>query len=131
MHDIFCSLFHGEYKILHICFSFKTTVVFQLFPCEGISFPWTKAQDFLSVACTPLHHLSFPGGPQLCVWSRKGLPCSVGKKWVLGPEPNLSSTKRRAGKHSHQHQYQGCLLAPTPAWRLNNVLHSQTNIHQH
>lgn len=112
MHDIFCIL------LGHICFSFKTTVVFQLFPCEGISFPWTKAQYFLSAACTPLQHLSFPRRPRLSVCSRKGLPCRLGKKQVFDPQHNLSSTKRRPGKHSRQHQYGGppvCTLPSTEA----------------
>lgn len=85
-------------------FSFKTTVVFQLFPCEGISFPWTRVQDFLSAACVPLHHPSLPRRPQLWICSRKWLPCSLGDKRTFGPEHSLSSTKRRAEKHPHQHQ---------------------------
>lgn len=68
----------------HISFSIKITAVFQLFPSEGISFPWTEARCFLSAACTPLHHLSFPGGPWLCLCSRKGLPPSLGDKRAVG-----------------------------------------------
>lgn len=75
--------YHGEHNMFcvllgHIRFYFKTTVVSQLFPCEGITFPSTKAHYFLSAACTPLQHLPFPRGPWLCACSRKGLPCSTG-----------------------------------------------------
>lgn len=114
----------------HISFSIKITAVFQLFPSEGISFPWTEARCFLSAACTPLHHLSFPGGPWLCLCSRKGLPPALETNGLSGPEHNLGSTKKGT---NHQHQCQGLhdCAHPCSAWRLNNLLHSQANMHEH
>lgn len=99
----------------HISFSIKITAVFQLFPSEGISFPWTEARCFLSAACTPLHHLSFPGGTvALSVLQKGSAPqpwrqtgCRVLSTTLVAPrrEPTISINAR------------GCLIAPTHAQR--------------
>lgn len=114
----------------HIRFSFKT-VVFQLFPWEGIGFSWTEAQYFLSAACTPLQHLSFPRGPQLCLCSRKGLPPAL--ETSRPSVPSTASAALRSREHPHQHQCWGLpdCTHSCSAWRLNSLLYSQASMCRH
>lgn len=88
----------------YFVFSFKTTVVFQLFPCGGK----TSLESKHNISCLlPLHHYTTPpslGDHGFFACSRKWLPNSIGKKGGLVPSTTLMGKERRIRKHPHQHQ---------------------------